>query len=138
MESLINGVMHDTTPVYYYRVHEDVRVLHSNGVVLPFYIEREFKGSNLLDCKHRADRYYLDRKRSVESNGYTYPKGCTPEYIHCIDYAIGLELVEYYDEEEIYSYVIAGEEYDTIIDGLEAEESIFRQLFPNASHFYSS
>jgi hypothetical protein len=117
-------------PSYSYQVWELVPVMNSRKFE-PSYQTKDFTGPNLLACRRQAYSYFLHRMLDLENQGFIVLT-CTPDdflynkHHRCL---VGVRLVEWYNEDECYTYeLVVGTEADNIDDNVLFEESLFLHM----------
>jgi hypothetical protein len=109
-------------PTYFYRVHEFVTTFEKGR---SFSNDTDFRTGSLKECKAEAESFFQKRLDGFESGKAPFyrPFASPANFKHGENaaYSITLSIVEYYDEDEYYEYVLLGDDEDICAESREIE-----------------
>lgn len=114
-------------PKYFYRVYESVSTFEDGR----FYSNKtDFQTGSLKKCKAEAESFYHERMHGFQSGKAKFflPFESPANFKQGENAAFSLKLsiVEYYDENEYYEYVLMGEDEQTCTESKEIEANALR------------
>lgn len=125
-------------PNYYYQVQMFMSTIcltipqAIEGITDPsFHHEENFKGNDLMRCKSEAENYYREQLEALEREGKFRLPFATPQDFKLGEnatFSITLYFVHSYPSGEEHLFPILGEDDETLEEGREIENEVFKAL----------
>lgn len=114
-------------PEYFYQVSEFVTTFEKDANKTKSFSHKEiFKDNDLLKARKEAMEYYNQRLQGFDNTSYVLPFASPADYETSKNaaFSISLSLVEFYNDDELYIYPIAGEDDETVLENKESERLV--------------